>query len=60
MPDWYLLVRAARYLTVPPWDLADKPAFWQAAALIAEGAEADAQERAQKRAQRRRRGAGRA
>ena len=24
IPDWYLLVRAARYLGVAPWDLASQ------------------------------------
>ena len=38
-PSWYLLLRAAKYLGVAPWDLADKPVWWQEIALEAEGAE---------------------
>lgn len=35
MPDWYPLMRAARYLGVPPWELLDQPLFWREKALIA-------------------------
>ena len=41
-PDWYPLLRAAKYLGVPPWDLLDRPAFWQRIALDAEWAEGQA------------------
>lgn len=34
MPDWFRLMEAAIYLGVPPWDLANKPVFWQEAALV--------------------------
>jgi hypothetical protein len=34
-PDWYPLVRAARYLRVPPWELAHQPMFWTEVALAA-------------------------
>ncbi len=44
MPDWYPLIRAARYLGVPPWDLLQRAAVWQTWAIIAEGAENEAQE----------------
>lgn len=53
-PDWYPLMRAARYMKVAPWELADKPICWQNWANIAEFAEdradAEKQNRAQKRA----------
>jgi hypothetical protein len=39
IPDWYLLLRAARYLGVPPWDLIDRQTIWREWALIAENAE---------------------
>ena len=42
MPEWYVLVRAARYLGVAPWDLAAQPALWREWALAAESAEAAA------------------
>jgi hypothetical protein len=51
MPDWYPLVRAAKYLGVPPWELADQPMAWQMIALICEQAEAEAEEIIAKRAQ---------
>jgi hypothetical protein len=43
-PDWYVHLRAAKYLGVSPWELADAPAFWRHAALVAESAESTAQE----------------
>lgn len=49
-PDWYTLLRAARYLGVPPWELAERPVGWQQVALAAEGAESWAQEELAKRA----------
>jgi len=49
-PDWYPLMRAARYLHVPPWDLLDKPFYWQAWALAAEQAENEAQAELARRA----------
>ncbi len=44
-PDWYPLVRAARYLGVAPWELAERPAAWQNWALTAEAAESEARMR---------------
>lgn len=41
--DEYLLVRAAKYLGVAPWDLAARPVWWQNLALEFEAAEAGAQ-----------------
>lgn len=41
-PWWYGLIRAARYLGVPPWELAQQPVFWREAALACEEAEASA------------------
>ena len=43
-PDWYIHIRAARYLGVAPWELSEQPVFWRAAALAAESAENDARE----------------
>ncbi len=28
-PDYYALIKAANYLGVPPWELAERPAYWQ-------------------------------
>lgn len=39
VPDWYRLLVAARYLGVPPWDLAQKPLWWMNIALAAQSAE---------------------
>lgn len=41
-PPWYFTLRAAKYLGVAPWDLAERPVWWQEIALAAEAAEADA------------------
>lgn len=36
---WFSLIQAARYLGVPPWDLAEKPVVWMRWALAAQGVE---------------------
>lgn len=51
-PEWYLLLRAARYLGVAPWDLAEKPAIWRDWALIAESEEISAEAERAKRSKR--------
>ena len=43
-PDWYLHIRASKYLGVAPWELSEAPVFWRSAALAAESAENRAQE----------------
>jgi hypothetical protein len=53
VPDWYPLIRAAKYLGVAPWDLAERPAHWMHLALAAEGAELGASEQRAKLAQKR-------
>lgn len=49
MPDWYVLIRAARYLGTTPWELIRQPAVWRDWALMAEGAEAGAEAERMKR-----------
>ncbi|MDE2100092.1 MAG: hypothetical protein KGL39_22750 [Patescibacteria group bacterium] len=44
MPDYYPVIRAARYLGVPPWDLLKQPRAWVDWALTCEAAESEAQE----------------
>ena len=58
-PDWYLAIRSARYLNVPPWDLAGVPdtaghECWQAWGLWAQNAEVKATNAARKQAKGRR------
>ena len=43
MPEWYPLIRAARYLGVAPWKLLEQQSAWVDFALIAESAENEAQ-----------------
>lgn len=43
-PDWYVLIQAAKYLGVPPWELMEQSIWWRDKALIAMSAEAQAQE----------------
>jgi len=38
-PHWYFVIKAARYLGVPPWDLMGQPAAWVDMALEMESAE---------------------
>lgn len=35
MPEWYPLIKAARYLGVAPWELLEQPAIWVDWALLA-------------------------
>lgn len=49
LPTWYFVIRAARYLGVPPWELADQPIFWMRVALAVEGAEAEAEKAREQR-----------
>jgi hypothetical protein len=43
-PDWYELVRAARYLSVAPWALIEQSIYWKQIALKSMTAEARAQD----------------
>lgn len=51
LPDWYALVRAARYLHVAPWDLLQQPVAYLHWAITAEAAENEAQDAINKRNQ---------
>ncbi len=48
------MVRAAKYLGVPPWELLDRPIAWREFALAAENAESKAQAKMQEKANKRR------
>lgn len=50
MPDYYPLIKAARYLMVAPWDLAERGNCWQEWAFVCESAETQAQNEIQRRA----------
>lgn len=43
IPTWYFVLRAAKYLGVAPWELADQPIFWMRVALATESAELEAE-----------------
>ena len=43
MPEWYPLIRAARYLGVAPWELLEQQSAWMEYALMAESAEREAE-----------------
>lgn len=45
VPLWYSLVQAAKYLGVPPWELAKQPVWWMNVALAAQSAESSAGKR---------------
>lgn len=50
VPDWYVAVRASKYLgSVKPWEWDDAPIYWREAVLASEKAEITAQENRQKR-----------
>jgi len=40
MQPWYVLIRAAKFLGVPPWELAKQPIAWQNLAIAAENIDA--------------------
>lgn len=42
-PEWWVLIQAAKYLGVPPWDLEQQRPFWLNAALASLSAENDPQ-----------------
>jgi len=44
MTDWYVLIRAARYLGVAPWDLMEQSIFWYHKALESENIDAEVAE----------------
>jgi hypothetical protein len=46
----YALIRAAKYLGVPPWELAQQPRFWHEKALLYERIEGEAQQERERRA----------
>jgi hypothetical protein len=50
IPDWYVLIRAAKYLGVAPWDLLNQPGIWTSWAITAQNAEADAEAEMMRRA----------
>ncbi len=43
VPEWYMLVRAAKYLGVAPWEMLDRPTYWMEWALMGEAAENEAE-----------------
>ena len=43
VPDWYPVLRAAKYLGVAPWALLEQPGDWLQVALDAEAAEHEAE-----------------
>lgn len=51
VPDWYLVIRAARYLGVAPWEMLEQPSLWLGWALASERAENEAAAERQKLAQ---------
>jgi len=51
MPDWYPLLKAAKYLGVAPWELAEQSIWWRDIALKAMSAEARFQEYLQNKQQ---------
>jgi len=51
MPDYYPLIKAARYLGCKPWELMDQPPAWVSWAIGVEGAESRAEEMASKNKQ---------
>lgn len=43
MPEWYRIISVAKYLGVPPWELAAQDAVWFDWAEAARSAEIEAQ-----------------
>ena len=51
-PQWYLVIKAARYLGVAPWELMSQPRDWFEMALTSQSAEIRAENEAHERAKR--------
>lgn len=45
MPTWYRVLKAAQYLRVPPWELANQPLAWVVQAETAQVIEDQEQKR---------------
>ena len=43
VPDWYVVIQAAKYLNVAPWELLEAPVWWRDKALLSMTAEHEAQ-----------------
>jgi hypothetical protein len=56
VPPWFSVIKAARWVGVPPWELLTRPRVWMEWALAAEAAEATAQRQANETAVKQRRG----
>lgn len=41
-PDWYMVIQAAKYLGVAPWELMEQSVYWRDKAAIAMTAEHNA------------------
>lgn len=50
LPEWYLFMRAAKYLGAKPWELERQPVIWTLRAIDAMGAEAFAERELERRA----------
>lgn len=51
VPEWYRVIKAAKYLGVSPWDLADQSIYWVSAAEAAQEVDALAEKIAQEQAE---------
>ena len=54
LPDWYLLMKAAHYLGVAPWELEQRSPWYIHHALSAESATIEAQNKREEKEERRR------
>jgi len=43
-PDWYLVIQAAKYLGVAPWEMLEQSVWWRDRAFIAMTAEIQAKQ----------------
>ncbi len=58
-PDYYALIKAAKYLGVPPWELAERPTYWQEWANDSQSLDNEVEKEQEKRAEKnRKRGKG--
>ena len=49
-PEWYVVVQAAKWLGVKPWDLLEQPVWWLHWGLAGRAAEAKAEKTLNERA----------
>jgi hypothetical protein len=52
LPDYYVQIKAAKFLGVPVWELIEQPQYWTSAALITMQADHEVEEKRREKQER--------